>query len=191
MRVKFKEIEFKYTADDMKLEDFIAFCEERQPKKQVIASGYDHFYETPQGSESFCRLRVGPDMNQLTFKRKTSESNNYVRTEHNLDIARKMTRAQVEALCAEFGYTYNTSIFKNCFVYTYDDHVLVYYICYDVNLNELGRFFEIEAREDYAWKTETEARDTIAALERICKPLGVSPQGRIKRSLFEMFRTAK
>lgn len=182
------EIELKYKADDMKLTDFITFCEARIPKKTINASGYDHFYQKDNDLESFCRHRVGADLNQLTFKRKTVGANSYVRSEHNLDITRKMDKAQVAALVAEFGYHYNVSIFKSCWVFNYDDHTLVYYVCYNTDMKELGRFFEIEAKEDHPWASKQEAWDAVAALERICKPLGISAQGRIKRSLFEMFR---
>ncbi len=184
--MNFKEIELKYSADDISLTAFMAFCEEREPIKNLTPSGYDHFYKAGN-TDDFCRLRQGPDSNQLTFKRKLHGVNNYVRTEHNLDLTRKMARAQVEALLKEFGYLYTASIFKNCFVYNYADHTLVYYICYDRDLKELGRFIEIEAKEDYDWETQQHAWDTITAIERFCRPLGITPQARVKRSLFEMY----
>jgi len=186
--MNFKEIELKYRADEVKLTDFIEFCEERTPVKKVVASGYDHFYHNQKDPDAFCRHRFGPDMNQLTFKRKTTDVNNFVRTEHNLDLDPSMKVEQIQALLKEFGYAFNTSIFKNCFVYNYEDHTLVYYICYDTDMRELGRFCEIEAKEDFPWAHPQHAWDSIVALERIFKKLGVSPQSRMKRSLFEMFK---
>lgn len=186
---KFKEVEFKYNAQGMDLVEFKEFCKYRPNlKKKVIAFGPDHFYQKSGDVDSFCRHRVGGDINQLTFKRKTLDANNYIRTEHNLDLRPGITEEQVSALAGEFGYVYNTSIYKSCFVYTYDWYTLVYYICYDTTMEELGRFVELEVAEDYPWQNAKDAWDQLVALERICKPLGISPQSRLKRSLFELFR---
>lgn len=189
--MKFKEIELKYRADAVDLTTFISFCEARKPEKIIIASGYDHFYHSDKGDESFCRHRFGHDANQLTFKRKTADANNFIRTEHNVNLSPEMKEEQIVALLKEFGYSFNTRIFKNCFVFNYADHTLVYYICYDADMHELGRFLEIEAKEDHPWVSEQEAWDSILALERLFKIVGISPQARIKRSLFEMFRKVK
>lgn len=182
------EIEFKYNADSISLVRFHEFCAEREPVKYLHASGFDYFYERVKEPGSFCRHRVGPDSNQLTFKRKLDDKNNYIRTEHNLDLGPAVTVPQVAALCSEFGYDPNFSLFKNCFIYCYDYYTLVYYICSDLDMKELGRFVEIEMREDHDWRNEQEAMDALLAMERFCKPLGITPQARVKRSLFEMFR---
>lgn len=186
--MKAKEVEFKYDAKNIKLEEFKTFCAHRKPSSQVVASGFDYFYSDKKDSESFCRHRIGSDTNQLTFKRKTSDANSYVRTEHNINLDRNMSQEQIKAFCSEFGYEYNTSLFKTCFVYIYEDYSLCYYVCYDSNMVEKRRFVEIEMHEDYPWSTEQEAWNALVALERICKPLGVSAQARVKLSLFELFR---
>lgn len=187
-KMRFTEVEFKYKADSVTLSAFTAFCIERKPETVVEAAGYDHFYANTKDPDAFCRHRIGPDFNQLTFKRKTTGANNYVRTEHNINLTLDMERDKIEAICSEFGYKYNTSIFKNCFVYFYDWCVLSYYVCYDTDLKELGRFLEIEANEDHAWETEQEAWDAVVVMEKLCKPLGLTPQMRIKRSLFELYK---
>ena len=184
----FKEIEFKYRADEIDFKKFEEFAKSRTPVRFTLASGYDHFYANSKDADAFCRHRVGPDMNQLTFKRKTTGTDNYIRTEHNIDMKTKVSVPQVEALCKEFGYTYNTSIFKTCFVYEYEYYTLVYYIVADTSMKEVGRFFEIEAKEDYEWGADNAAWDAIVTVERFCKPLGITPQGRMKKSLWELFR---
>lgn len=189
--MKFIECEFKYTADNISLTKFQEFCESRPDYAGVpalVASGYDHFYASSKDTDAFCRHRYGPDMNQLTFKRKTTDVNNYVRTEHNLDFTKDMTTNQVQAYIKEHGYEFNIAIFKNCFIYKYDWYTLVYYICYNTDMRELGRFLEIEMKEDYAWKNKDEAWNALVAMERLCKPLGLSAQKRIRLSLFEMFK---
>lgn len=185
--MQFKEVEFKYRADEISLTQFTDFCKGRAPDRFVMASGWDYFYDS-ETLEGFCRHRVGPDMNQLTFKRKLTAANNYVRTEHNLDLAPGMSVAAVSALCQEFGYKHNVTLYKNCFIYGYDWYTLVYYLVYDREMKELGRFLEIEMREDYTWNTEQDAWDALVVMEKLCKPLGISPQSRVKRSLFEMFK---
>lgn len=186
--MKFREIEFKYNAADIGLGDFADFCRNHGSYSEIIASGYDHFYEKADDPDSFCRLRSGADMHQLTFKRKTQDANNFVRTEHNIDLSRSTTTEQISALCAEFGYKFNASIFKNCFVCKYDTYTFVYYICYDTAMKELGRFIEVEMSEEHSWQNEGEAYNHLLVLEKLMKPLGISPQARIKRSLFELYR---
>lgn len=187
--LKYREMELKYRADDLTLEAFKAFCTTNPyPVKVVTAAGYDHFYSNPKDPKAFARHRVGPDMNQLTFKRKTSDKNNFLRTEHNIDLATTVAPSQVKALLSEFGYEANASIFKNVFVYHYGNHNWVYYVCYDSRLKELGRFVEIEMAEDYNWPTETAAWDELTRLEAAGKAIGLSPQRRMKNSLYEMFK---
>lgn len=186
--MKYKEIEFKYKAENISLMNFHKFCEQRNHQRYVYAAGYDYFYDSKKDADAFCRHRTGPDVNQLTFKRKTQDANNFIRTEHNIDLTRGTKEDAVGALLHEFGYQINAAIFKTCFVYVYDYYVLVYYICYDLNMIEKNRFIEIEMREDYHWATEQEAMDELVTMERICKPLGITAQNRIKKSLYEIFK---
>lgn len=185
--MKFKEVETKYSASDILLERFRAFCALRDPKSYLNVAGYDHFYDNKKDPKAFCRHRIGPDMNQLTFKRKLSPNDNYVRTEHNLDLVNASIE-QVSALVQEFNYSYNFSLFKNCFVYKYDWYTLVYYICYNEEMKEIGRFIEIEMCEDYTWANESDAWDQLLVMEKFCKPLGIDASKRIDESLYELFR---
>jgi adenylate cyclase class IV len=185
----YREIEFKYNAEDIPLNKFKEFCEGRPNLHRYLhISGYDHFFHNTKSDDSFCRLRISADQNQLTFKRKTVSTNSYMRTEHNIDLLPTVTQDQIQALCAEFGYKHNTSIFKACFVYKYDYYTLVYYICYNLEMKEAGRYIEIEMDEDYKWSNEDHAWGELVTMERLCRPLGINAQGRIKRSLFELFK---
>lgn len=187
--MKFLEIEFKYNAENVDFKAFEEFALSKKPLKSIIVSGFDHFYSHAKNPDSFCRHRIGPDLNQLTFKRKDPTANNNVtRTEHNINLATDTSKEQIEAFCKEFNYFYNTSIFKTCFVYTYEWYTLVYYIVHDTNMKEVGRFLEIEASESYAWGSKEEALSSIISIERFAKGLGLSAQSRLKKSLWEMFR---
>lgn len=190
---KYLEVELKYSAQNIKLTDFHNISSIRNPISFVQASGFDHFYSNKKDESAFCRHRIGPDTNQLTFKRKIQDKNNYIRTERNIDLDFSTNVESIRGLCREFGYEYNTSLFKTCFVYKFSDHILVYYICYDIDLQERGRYIEIEAREDFDWKSEDDAWNTICALEKILKSQGlsISANQRIKRSLYEMFKKEK
>lgn len=189
--MKYKEIEFKYNAENISLTSFIEFCEEEGPLEEFYTAGYDHFYDNEKDPGAFCRHRISSNFNQLTFKRKMVDTNNFIRTEHNLTLGLETTKDQVAALCSEFGHKHNVSIFKTCWVYKYEKAVLAYYVCYNLEMKETARFFEIEANEDFAWEDEKQAWDYILDWEKGCSDLGVSAQARIKRSLFELFRKQK
>lgn len=190
MSLNHREIEFKYPAE-IPLSEFKTFCEVRGPLNSLLISGFDHFLANEKEPGAFYRHRVNTNENQLTFKRKLTLENNEVREERNINLPLSVTGAQVRDLCGVHGYKYTASIFKNCFIYNYDYYTLVAYICYDSELKELGRFIEIEMKEDYAWTSEEEALHELVTLERLCKDLGVSSEKRIKKSLFEMFGGSK
>ena len=185
--MKHQEIETKYYANDVSLTAFNEFCKSKNPTKFQRAAGPDFFFTNPSEPDTFCRHRVGPNFNQLTFKRKTKDTNNYVRVEHNIDVLPAVTEEQVEALCSEFGYKKNGSIFKVCNIYYFDKYSLVYYLCYDKNMKETGRFIEIELDENHPWESEEVAWSALTLIEQECKGLGLTAQGRIKRSLYELF----
>jgi adenylate cyclase class IV len=153
-----------------------------------MASGYDHFYANYKDGSCFCRHRVGHDLNQLTFKRKLNDKNNYVRTEHNISLTAEVSTDQVAALCDEFGFKYKGSIYKDAFIYKYQDYTFVYYICYDLDMKELGRFMEIELSEDKNWESYERAISVLNGFgNRFNQELDVTPQMRLKKSLYEMF----
>lgn len=187
MTTTFKEIEYKYAASGIPLTEFESVAKTSDCTGIVVASGYDHFYEDAKNKASFWRHRVGGDINQLTLKRKLIDANNYVRTEHNVNLAPDTSPEVIRGFLKEIGAKYNTSIFKNAFIYQFPKHIFVYYVVYDTQMKELGRFVEIEMSESYPWKSEAEAISEMQSLERSLKVLGITAQARLKRSLYEMF----
>lgn len=183
------EIEFKYNALDISLDKFKEFCIARGPEVYEVVSGYDHFYSVPNDPNSFYRHRMGANTNQLTFKKKTTQDNSFIRIERNINLSLDTTEESIRGLCKDTGFNYNSSIFKTSFVYTYNWYIMAYYIVYDINMTEIGRFIEIEIRED-AGIPEQDAWNELVIIERVCKSLGLSPKNRIKDSLFEMYRKA-
>lgn len=183
--MKYMEIESKYNAQDLCLTDFSAFCESQGAQNHIIASGWDHFYSTPK-VQGFARHRIGPNFNQLTYKRKTSGSNNFIREEDNIDLLVHTTRDQVQSFMNKLSYKHNKSIYKNCFIYKFPKHTLVYYVIYDESIHEIGRFIEIEMSEDHPWESEAQAWNSLVEIEKTCKPIGIVPQARMRRSLYEI-----
>ncbi len=180
------EIEFKYDAKNITLTEFTEFCVSENPVEFVQASGWDHFYSNDKDEMQFGRHRVGPDYNQLTVKAKTQESNNYVRQEDNLNFKDSISKEKVASFFAKFDYEHKRSIFKNCFIYKFPLHTFVYYVIYTEDMNELGRYIEIEMSEEHPWESADRALNTLRQIERDCKPLGIIPQGRIRNSLYEI-----
>ncbi len=188
MSTKNKEIEFKYDASGMRLEAFHNYCKKLAPLAYNVFSGYDHFYNDTKDKSTFMRFRVGENFSQLTLKRKTAASNSFVRVEHNIQTDPGVPEDNIRALCQDLGFGYNTSIFKTAFIYKCENAVYSYYICYDVNMKQLGTFFEIEMDEDKEWNSPEEALTLLAELERSASELGITAKNRIKLSLFEMYK---
>lgn len=182
------EIEFKYRADDIFLDSFIEHCSDKKPVDKLTASGWDHFYSGTK-LEGFARHRIGPDFNQLTYKRKTTDKNNYIREEDNLGLLKNVETHQVASFLGKFGYAHEKSIFKNCFIFTYPTYTMVYYVIYSKALKEIGRFIEIEMAEDHVWESEEQAWAAMLEVEKEYKGMGLTPQGRMKKSLYELVCT--
>lgn len=189
--MKHLEVEFKYSADHQSLVEFHEFCSARNPRASITVSGEDYFYDNKHQSESFYRYRAGDDGVQLTFKKKTAKENNFIRIEHNIDLGWKANKDDVEAYLSDLGYTYAGKLFKIAFIYNYEDHNLVYYICFNQDMREIGRYIEIEMSEQYPWVNQSQAWDSLVALEKLCSKIGAGISKRINLSLYELFKDVK
>jgi hypothetical protein len=70
----------------------------------------------------------------------------------------------------------------------------VYYITYDENLKELDRFIEVEINKDKVEELDsasvipyTNAAAYLSEAEKYLVTVGISPQNRMKKSLFELY----
>ena len=181
----FKEIEVKYNADNIKMEDFLNIIEQLPIRKKLMVSSYDDYF-TREGDE-FVRYRHTDERGELTIKKKTSDKNNNDRIEVNLPTAGDNVAAVTEFVKLQ-GYDYNFGIYKTCNIFWTDKVDLVYYVVYDKELKEQRRFIEIEADEDLEWESEEEAWNEILKYEKMLEPLGITPKHRLRKSLFEIFR---
>lgn len=182
-----KELEYKYRADSLPLEDFRKFCASLGTSTAVEAAGYDYFYADPKRPGDFLRHRIGPEFNQLTLKRKIDE-NNVLREEYNIMLAQFTQVDSIAQLAKSFGFEFNRRIYKNVFVYQFEQYNICFYACYDDNLQELGRFVEIEMAEEYPWESADNAVRLLNTLETRAGVLGITHKNRMRRSLFEQFR---
>lgn len=183
--MKHKEIEYKYNASDIKLSNFHKFCINKTPLKYLEVSGTDHFYKHPGRPDSFYRHRLSNNESQITLKVLTND-NNVTRDEYNID-AQGLHNSTVGEYVRAHGYSYSGKVYKNCFIYHYDCYCVVYYVCYDDDMQELGRFIEIEMSEDYPWASVEEAQGLLKMKEMSWKDLGIGLANRETRSLFQMF----
>jgi adenylate cyclase class IV len=182
----FKEIEYKYNADDISMESFVELIEKDPAvKKKMMVSSYDDYFTNSEGH--FIRYRYTDGRGELTIKRKLSDKNNNERVEVNVQTSGD-SLPTITAFVDLLNYKHNFGIFKTCKIYWVDKAVLVYYVVYDKELKELRRFIEIEADEDLQWDTEQLAWDEIAKYEKLLEPLGIAPKNRLKKNLFEIFR---
>lgn len=184
-----KEIEFKYSANDISLSKFKKVMKQVAiATRPIEVSGRDIFFSSIKSPDTFLRIRQGANINQLTFKRKLTSKNNYIRTEYNINLSPRTVSTEVAALCNEMGYEFNFSIIKKATIFDSYRHSVVYYSCYTEDNKLLGSYIEIEMSESYLWASENEAMLALKAEEKRLKRLGISPRKRIKKSLFELFK---
>lgn len=191
--MEFIEVETKYNAKKIKLSDFKAINDYSlglfygHPRFRQVAS-YDHYFH--KNGKHPMRHREGPDP-QLTVKARTSKFNNFVRREANVDLLPNTDQKSVIAALADIlGLKDKFSIFKDSQIYFYNGFNTVFYTVYtdDTRSHLLGYYVEIEMDEKYPWDSEEQAWGLLKEIEKKLKPLGISPQKRIKKSLFDLYR---
>lgn len=184
--MELNEIEYKYKADNVKLKDFIAFAESLSPKRSLDAASWDVYYGGNKYKLPFLfiRHRKGSDP-ELTIKMKTNEKDNIDRFEIDLKLG-KVADIIVSKFCELFGFTEEFRIFKDCTIYWYEKVDLVYYVVYDENKKEKGRYIEIEAIKDAQFQSKQEAIALMQELEKKLSILGITPQNRMRKSQWEI-----
>lgn len=184
--MQFREIETKYDASEISLQEFNSLVKSKwKVKKQLLVSSYDDYFTDKD--ENFLRYRHKEGRGELTIKRKLDTQNNNRRVEVNLPTSGDNMEA-VTRFAELLGYKHNFCVYKTCQVYWIDDMVICYYVVYDQEWKEKRRFLEIEADEDHSWESEAQAWAAVEEYERAFEPLGITAKNRSKKSLFEMFK---
>lgn len=195
------EIETKYNADNFSLIKFNEFAQSLLPLSHIEVSSWDTYY-SPKATGNvvnperalpfeFLRFREG-GRPELTTKVQLNDKNNNQRIEIDLPLSPNTTKEElkrlVDSFCGLMGFEQNFRIFKYCSIFFYQKLDIVYYIVYDENLQEKGRFLEIEARKDAIFKDADEAWGMVLEMEQKLSALGITPQHRIKKSQWQMWR---
>lgn len=182
---EFTELEYKYKADDIDLKDFQQLMATLPVVKQKDVSSWDYYYTNSNNQDEFIRFRVS-DTPELTIKRKTNQNNNWNRVEVDLPL-RDNNLHTVNTFVNLLGYSKNKSIYKSCFIYWLEYINFVYYIVYDDNMHEKGRFIEVEINKSCLPKEALYVDEHLKRGQEILSKLGLSSQNRLKKSLFEIF----
>jgi adenylate cyclase class IV len=183
------ELEFKYDASDIKLSKFVDFAQTLKPVRRVEGSGWDVYYSGDGQNFEFIRLRQSPDFAELTIKIKNTEKNNQNRFELDLPLLpSKTTNWLMEKFVALFGFKENFRVFKYFDIYWTEKVDIVYYIIYSKDMVEVGRRIEIEARKDHKFTSAEAALSEVKAMEQLMSEIGITPQKRMKKSMWEQFK---
>jgi adenylate cyclase class IV len=183
---QFKELEYKYNADDIKLSDFQKITKSLSPIKTLDISSWDLYYLKEGSEDEFQRLRLS-DKAELTRKRKVNKNNSWERVEIDLPLDKdRLSEDLVTAYVALDGYKENFRIYKSCFILWYEYINIVYYVVYNEEMKELGRYVEIEANKERV--SEIGIDKSFEYVKMAEKTLGLSPNKRMKRSLFEIYK---
>ena len=184
----FKELEYKYKADTVKLQEFVTLMNNLSPISRKDVSSWDHYYTSIANAEEFIRFRES-DNPEMTKKRKVKTSNNWERMEVDLPLdPKRINKKTVDKWTSVEGYKENFTIYKSCFIFWYDIVNTVYYVVYDENMKECGRFIEIEVNKNKVAELGIDVCfERLKDFEKTLSALGISSQNRLKKSLFEMF----
>lgn len=193
MNDSYKELEFKYKADEVSLSEFVKVVEDLEPIKRLDISSWDTYFvknDPNQGEiDYFVRYRES-DTPELTKKRKVKKENNWERLEIDLPLDKNATEKIVSDFVSLDGYQKNFKIYKTCFIFWFDLFNMVYYLVYDENMKEQGKFIEIEINKSKVEQLGLEgAKELLVNMEKeTLSKLNINHKNRMRNSLFELFR---
>lgn len=178
------EHEFKYKSDNISLTDFKKLMKKLPIVRKLEVSSWDYYLVNE--NKSFIRFRNSSEP-EITTKLKTSENNNFKRLEVNLALDHnKVSKDSVFKFAELLGYRENFRIFKTCFVFFLDKVNYVFYNVFDENMKEVGRYIEVEINEG-SGGDQSHLDEAASKL----KEIGLTPQQRMKKSLFELYYKEK
>jgi len=191
----FVEFETKYRIEPQVLTQFKELLDNTEGlKKFIYVEGPDVYYTKAEGFARYRKASHGLDNNraEVTLKVKpVGAKNNIIRKEVNWRVDETPKEAIAEGLM-EMGFKFNFSIWKSCHIYNLEDATLVFYTVYDTTDGKSPKtdnFIEIEVCEELApTLSESEAWQIIVKYEKLLEPLGITPQKRLRKSLFEMYK---
>lgn len=192
------EFETKYRVEQSIQLPFKLIVEKMDTFKDfVYAEGPDEYFIN---GKLFARYRREANKGdnaraELTIKIKPDGAkNNIIREEFNIRVDGTPRYTLVKFLSA-LGFEYNFTVMKTCFIYHMEDATLVSYTVADITDGEIKRednFVEIEVSEEKIHNmTEEQAWEILVKYEKALEGLGINPQKRLRKSLYEMYRRDK
>lgn len=189
MKIDLDEYEQKYRVDNILLQDFQILMNTLPDLHEYISGGGWDFYYSKPGTDTFQRLRCDPRFPELTKKIKINGSNQR-RREYDIKLVAEDPSSSpryIQQYLEEDGYQVNFSIYKAYDIWVFDEVNYVYYVVFDNNLKELGRFVEVELNK----KKVKDIVHPLATLHRhaqLLSKIGLTPAFRETRSLWEMWK---
>lgn len=196
------EFECKYRVEPQVLVEFKRIVGELPEEKDFLyVEGPDYYYTHPDYDESsFGRYRrpsFGLDGGRaewtVKFKPKGAK-NSIQRLELNWRVD-QTPEADIRRGAELMGFVPNFTIIKSCQIYKFKDATLVFYTVYDMaeggKASKIDHFVEIEVSEkriNEEGLTEDQAWGIIQKYEKVLAPIGVSPQKRLRKSLYDMYK---
>lgn len=201
------EFECKYRVDPHVVVDFKQIMDDLEKRKTetgfksfLYVEGPDFYYSHPEFDDrSFGRYRrpsFGLDGGRAewTVKRFPKGAKNGIkRLEMNWRVD-QTPEEDVKRGAEVMGFKLNFAIKKSCQIYKFEDATLVFYTVYDitdgVTSPKVDHFVEIEVCEAkiVTGLTEEQAWSIIEKYEKLLAPLGISPQKRLRKQLWDMYK---
>tara|TARA_B100000131_G_scaffold314652_1_gene351838 strand:- start:1336 stop:1878 length:543 start_codon:yes stop_codon:yes gene_type:complete len=178
--MNFKEIEYKYWANDLTKEQLMdkirSVCVEsgiEMPEDLYVVSCDDYYTRSNGSKKDFVRFRKNTGRYELTIKVK--EKSNVVRKEINLNVSNNQDSSIVEFLSLA-GYKKDFQIYKEAWIWNFEDCDVSYY-----TLSDGRSVIEIEAL-DY-----NSVEEGVGIINRWERALSLGESDREPRSLYEIY----
>lgn len=195
------EFECKYRVEPHVVVDFKKIVESLPDLKSFLyVEGPDFYYSHPAFDDrSFGRYRrpsFGLDGGRAewTVKRFPQGAKNGIkRLEMNWRVD-QTPEEDVKRGAEVMGFVLNFAIKKSCQIYKFDDVTLVFYTVYDITsgsaAEKVDHFVEIEVCERMISQglTEDQAWAIIEKYEKVLAPIGINPQKRLRKQLWDMYK---
>ena len=186
---KFTEFETKYKTDLSALPIFNRIVSSLPNLESFLYTcGPDVYHSHSNNCIGRYRSTLDGKFAQWTVKRKPDGAkNNVYRFESNWNVA-GTPADEVDAGAKQMGFVFDFKIHKNCFIYKFQDATVVMYWVREDGTEKEDYYIEIEVTEETIHElTEDQAWGVINKYEKLLEPVGISPQKRMKKSLFELY----
>lgn len=191
--VSFLEMEFKYLAKNVRLEDFIRIMKplKRKFKAEEIAGGSnDYYYSKETSIGDFFRYRAG-NKPELTRKKRLRKKNSWARFENDLPLdPKRINKEIVDNLMKSEGYRFNFSIYKNFHIFKFKNLNFVFYSVYKLNGKYVDSFIEVEVNKENMQKGVPRKvyMKMLEGGEAVLAFLGITYENRLNEQLFDLYR---